>query len=186
MGTGVLPVISDDYRALNRRLLRTNPGYGDGGGRHAARVAAFADKLAAYSILDYGCGRGQLRKALWTEGWGGTIVEYDPAIPKKAELPTKRVDLVVCTDVLEHVEPELLDNVLADLRRLTKKGAYLSIATRPSNKTLPDGRNAHLLVQRPSWWMRQFHGYGWRVANVTVGYRKHSTEPRGMQLWLTV
>ena len=98
------------------------------------------------SILDYGCGKGTLKKAL---GW--EISEYDPCIPGK-DTPPEPHDCVVCTDVLEHIEPEHLDAVLSDLKRLMRRSGFLVIATRPAKKTLPDGRNAHLIVKPPEWW----------------------------------
>ena len=32
------------------------------------------------------------------------------------------------------------------------KNAFLIIATSPAKKFLPDGRNAHLIVETPGWW----------------------------------
>ena len=82
----------------------------------------------------------------------GNWQDYDPAIPGK-DAPPGPADLVVCTDVLEHVEPEHLDAVLDDLQRLAKKSLFLLIATRPASKALPDGRNAHLTIEPPKWWI---------------------------------
>jgi hypothetical protein len=61
--------------------------------------------------------------------------------------------MVVCTDVLEHIEPEHLDAVLRHVCSLAKKAVFLQIATRPAKKCLPDGRNAHLTVQSAEWWL---------------------------------
>ena len=57
-----------------------------------------------------------------------------------------------CGDVLEHVEPEYLQDVLADIKRCMKRAGLLVISTIPAKKTLPDGRNAHLIVESPLWW----------------------------------
>ena len=111
--------------------------------------------FGAESLLDYGCGKatlGEALKARSSECSKLTLVNYDPAIEKFAQSP-EPCDLVVCSDVLEHVEPECLNDVLADLRRLAKKAALLVISTRPSGKFLPDGRNAHLIIQPAAWWM---------------------------------
>jgi hypothetical protein len=54
--------------------------------------------------------------------------------------------------VLEHVEEDRLDAVLDHLKTLAGKALYLVIATREANATLPDGRNAHLLVRSAQWW----------------------------------
>jgi hypothetical protein len=67
--------------------------------------------------------------------------------------------MVVCTDVLEHVEPEYLDNVLADIAGLTKQYAYFNISLMEAMKTLPDGRNAHLIVQPWQWWAEKLREY---------------------------
>lgn len=142
-------VISAPYRALNAQLHRDNLGYGVGGGKHAELVQKLAATLETTSVLDYGCGKGYLAKALPFPIW-----EYDPAIPEKAETP-RPADLVVCTDVLEHVEPELLLGVLLDLRRCTKRVGYFVIHTGAATKTLADGRNAHLIQRDAQWWRQQ-------------------------------
>lgn len=48
---------------------------------------------------------------------------------------------VYMTGVLEHIEPECLEQVLDHLQRLTRKIALLNIVTRPANKVLADGHN---------------------------------------------
>jgi hypothetical protein len=58
--------------------------------------------------------------------------------------------------VLEHIEPELLDNVLDDLQRLTLRAAMCTVHTGAAVKFLPDGRNAHLIQQPPEWWLPKF------------------------------
>ena len=45
------------------------------------------------------------------------IYHYDPAIPEWSAPPAPR-RFVACIDVLEHIEPDLLDNVLDDLKRV--------------------------------------------------------------------
>lgn len=102
------------------------------------------------TVLDYGCGQGALGGLL--RGRGLTVFDYDPGTGKDE----RRVsDLVVCVDVLEHVEPEYLDAVLDDLRVLGSKGVYLAIGTKPADKKLPDGRNAHLIVEPREWWLEK-------------------------------
>ena len=64
--------------------------------------------------------------------------------------------MVACIDVLEHVEPQCLESVLDDLKRLTKRVGLFTVHTEPAKKTLPDGRNAHLIQQPPSWWLPKF------------------------------
>ena len=56
------------------------------------------------------------------------------------------------TDVLEHVEPDKLMFVLDDIRNCAKQVVLFAIATRPSTKTFPDGRNTHLIIENAQWW----------------------------------
>jgi len=139
-------LISAEYAALNAQLHRENLAYGVGGAKHAPAVKAMKQRMNAESVLDYGCGKGQLAKALDFPIW-----EYDPAIPGKEASP-KPADLVICSDVLEHVEPDKINWVLNDLQRVIRKVGYFVIHTGPAGKTLPDGRNTHLLQQPRSWW----------------------------------
>ena len=139
-------LITADYRELNRQLHVSNPLYGTSGVKHIETVLKLAEGIKTQSILDYGCGKGLLAKGLPFPIW-----EYDPAIEGKDELP-RPADLVVCTDVLEHIEPDLLKPVLADLARCVKKVGYFVVHTGPAVKKLTDGRNAHLIQQGKAWW----------------------------------
>lgn len=61
--------------------------------------------------------------------------------------------MVACIDVLEHIEPDYLEGVLSDLKRLCEGVAFLSIHTGPALKVLSDGRNAHLIQEPMMWWL---------------------------------
>jgi hypothetical protein len=139
-------LISAEYRELNTRLHKENLAYGVGAGKYAPTVIKLVKACEAESILDYGCGKGYLAKALPFPIW-----EYDPAVPGKDSEP-RPADLVCCLDVLEHVEPDKLLYVLDDLRRVTRKVGYFVIHTGPSSKNLADGRNAHLIQKDAQWW----------------------------------
>ncbi len=144
--------ITAPYRALNAALHAAAPEYGAQGGRWLALVQALAERHQAASILDYGCGKNSLLTALAPRLPATRLAAYDPALPQYAAAP-EPADLVVCTDVLEHIEPDALEAVLADLRRLALKAAFLVVSTRPARRILADGRNAHLIQQPPEWWL---------------------------------
>jgi 2-polyprenyl-3-methyl-5-hydroxy-6-metoxy-1,4-benzoquinol methylase len=155
-----MPLISEQYRRLNAELHERGD-YGVSGHKWAMPVNGLALQCEAATVLDYGCGRGTLKQKLDRlvfSGFGGErpcpyrVLEYDPAIPGKDAAP-EPADLVVCGDVLEHIEPACLGDVLDHLAALTKKAAFLVIATRPAKKVLSDGRNAHLIVEGPEWWL---------------------------------
>lgn len=144
-------LISDDYLEQQRRLHAAPKGYGGRGDKWAPAVAAIARQYGAATVLDYGCGQGTLKVALEKLMPGVPVAEYDPAIKGKNEIPQPS-DLVVCTDVLEHIEPDKLPLVINHLFKLTQVALFTVIATRPSKKWLKDGRNAHLIIEPPSWW----------------------------------
>lgn len=144
-------LVTDEYRDLNSQLHNENEAYGTSGKAHAGMVGSIAMGINAESILDYGCGKQTLQNAMPHL----SVIGYDPCIEGLDERP-QPADLVTCTDVMEHIEPDLLDNVLDDLQFLTKKVLFVSVATRPAVKVLADGRNAHLIVEDYKWWMPKF------------------------------
>lgn len=141
-------LITEEYRQLNGDLHRTRADYGVGGHKWAEQVQGLAKAIQARTILDYGAGKGTLAKAIKNR----TVINYDPAIPEYSDAP-EPADLVVCSDVLEHVEPECLEDVLDTLSVLSLKAVFLVVATRPAKKVLADGRNAHLIIEPPKWWL---------------------------------
>jgi hypothetical protein len=157
--------ISAGYVAEQKTLHARPQGYGGKGSAWAQPVAKLIRTFSASSVLDYGCGQGSLVRALrQMELKGVRLAEYDPAIPGK-DWPPVFADLVVCTDVLEHVEPDKLPSVLAHLKSLARKAVFAVIALRESNKTLTDGRNAHLIVQTADWWIAELRAAGFSVAD---------------------
>jgi hypothetical protein len=142
-------LITPEYCEQNKQLHKDKPEYGTSSKRWGKAVATIANTFGAEYILDYGCGKGELKWALENSPF---VKEYDPCIEGKDQIPEPQ-DMVVCTDVLEHIEPDLIDNVLDDLKRVTKKVGFFVIDTEPAIKTLPDGRNAHLIQEGVDWWL---------------------------------
>lgn len=143
-------LISDQYAKENQRQHEMDNGYGVRGYKHLPDVLHLAEREGCLTVLDYGCGAGTLAaKAKKISPL--KFFNYDPG---RAEFSAKPepVDLVVCTDVLEHIEPVCLADVIQDLVRLADKAIYLQIATRPAGRILSDGRNAHLIVRDPYFW----------------------------------
>lgn len=145
-------LISPDYLEQQKQL-HAKGGYGISSGRWANTISQIAHMHGCKDILDYGSGTGQLKAAL-----GDIVLEYDPCLPGKDADPVS-ADMVVCTDVLEHIEPDLLDSVLLHLASKVKKVLFFTIALRPAKKTLSDGRNAHLIIESSDWWKERLSKY---------------------------
>lgn len=144
------PVISEEYRRQQQELHK-NPNYGVASIQFAPTVRQVAEQLGLTSISDYGAGKQNLRITLEAGGYTPDYRPYDPAFPEYGE--PQSADLVCCIDVLEHIEPDLLDNVLDDLARITVRIGLFTIHTGPAQKVLSDGRNAHLIQRPSSWWL---------------------------------
>lgn len=141
-------LITDQYRELQARLHAEHDKYGISSEKHIEQIRAISEQLGTRDIIDYGCGKCRLQRGL-----PFPIQNYDPALPEFSRHPDP-ADFVVCTDVLEHIEPECLEEVLDDLAALTKKLLLVEVACRPAMKWLADGRNAHLIQQTPNWWLK--------------------------------
>lgn len=118
-------------------------------------VSDIIKRMEVSHLLDYGCGENvNLAKHLKVPH-KVTYQAYDPAVPRFSKLPLP-AEMVACVDVLEHIEPEYLDNVLDDLVRVTDAILFASVDTAPAKKVLSDGRNAHLIQKPMAWWLPKF------------------------------
>lgn len=122
----------------------------------------FISKIKPKSICDFGCGKGNLLETLKTT-YGMDVQGYDPANPKYSKaIDDLQVDLLISCDVLEHVEPEYIDDTL---KFLSTKSRYIYhlIALSPAKLVLPDGRNAHLIQESAEWWRDKFLNLSYTV-----------------------
>lgn len=153
--TDAAPLISDEYRRLQQNLHR-DPDYGEASVVYAPLVAEVVNARGFTELLDYGAGKGRLGEALkHYVSTPLTIRYYDPAVPEWSR-PPEPCSLVACIDVLEHIEPDYLTNVLDDLKRVVAGSGVFTVATGPAMKILKDGRNAHLIQKPVSWWLPLF------------------------------
>ena len=140
--------ISNEYKNLLTEHHEEKETWGTSGVLHLNKVLDLIHSTGSKSVLDYGCGKGTLGEKVkdsieidWTD--------YDPAI--RGKRVKKKCDLVVCTDVMEHVEEEFVDAVLSDISELSNV-AYVHIACGAAGEILSDGRNAHITQRSIEWW----------------------------------
>jgi 2-polyprenyl-3-methyl-5-hydroxy-6-metoxy-1,4-benzoquinol methylase len=180
-------LISAEYLAEQKRLHADPKGYGGRGSKWAKVVADLIVEGSYTEVLDYGCGQATLGDAVAKlnplPGRLFNWVDYDPARKEHADVPAQTYDLVVCTDVLEHIEPEKIDAVLAHLRTCTRKGGELFtvISTVPTEKRLSDGRQAHILLQDRIWWTHRLEGAGFH--EITSDLPNPKPEKQFVTLW---
>lgn len=122
----------------------------------------FLQQINAGSVCDFGCGKGRLVSTLQKQ-YTIKVYGYDPGNPEfAASMDDLSVDLIISCDVLEHVEPEYLDETLVYLRQRSRY-IYHAIALSPAKLILPDGRNAHLIQKPCHWWRRKFVDLGYKI-----------------------
>jgi trans-aconitate methyltransferase len=148
-------------------------------------IALLIEKYQVSSILDFGCGKGHMVLALKEKYPNITVCGFDPGMESFDALP-KNVDMIFSFDVLEHIEPELLDQTLVDLAQRTNKVMYHLIACHPAKKSLSDGRNAHLIVETPEWWKQKLQTVlNWKMYNdsivVYTSVKGNPSTPQGVQ-----
>ena len=148
-------LITEAYRE-QQKALHAKGNYGVASAAYAPKVGALIEKFEANTVLDYGAGsKLTLIRTISEQRLAKrkfTYIPYEPAVEQYSK-PPEPADLVVCLDVLEHIEPDCLDDVLDDLKRVTAKAGFFTIATGPAAKILPDGRNAHLIQEPAQWWL---------------------------------
>lgn len=156
---------SSEYAAMQRSMHEDIEKYGTSGSAHASRVfmagAQIVRKFGKCDILDYGCGKETLRLAMeasFPSIDGMRMIGYDPGRPGLDAEP-KKAQVVVCTDVMEHIEPECVDAVLRHICSLSEHVAIINVSLIPAVKTLPDGRNAHISLHPREWWLSFFKKY---------------------------
>ena len=118
-------------------------------------------KAKPKSIVDFGCGKGALVKTLKEEYPDIKVIGIDPGVMEFDD-PLPKVDLIISTDVLEHVEPDMIDETLKEIQSKSRY-VYHLISCAPAKLILPDGRNAHLIQESGEWWRDKFESLGYNI-----------------------
>lgn len=150
----------DQYVILHKQEAQ----YGKSSEKIANLVATAVNDLKPFlkpksrpQIIDFGCGKSNLVEII-AENLSADFFKYDPAIPDYAELPKSHFDILINTDVLEHLDEAEIDSVLEDIKSLANH-AYFNIATATSSDILPSGENAHKTVKSKRWWAEKLSAH---------------------------
>ena len=136
----------EQYQNLHARF------YGASAYLHFDQIAKEVLAFDPGSIIDFGCGRSDLVAHFWKEG-GRRIAKYDPAIPQYKRMPEGEFDLMLCTDVMEHIPMTDVDKIFDEMKTKTNNVLF-TISMKPARAKLPDGRNAHVTLLTANEWMR--------------------------------
>ena len=130
----------------------------------------FLEKEECKTIIDYGCGKSNLKDFV-EKNYNYEVTEYDIGIEGKDVLNNK-ADFIVCVDVLEHIEPECLEDVLKHIHRHATKGVYFSICLVASYGFFKDGSNLHTIIKNGDWWYSKVLQY-FKFEKETLSTKSH-------------
>jgi SAM-dependent methyltransferase len=133
-------------------------------------------KLKFHTILDAGTGNGALTRLMRQYGKNAYGIELSRAALEKecpdllsknyveagilTNLPYEdnSFDLVMSSDVLEHIDPAEADAVVKELVRVSRRHLFLSISLK--NNGAPKGEAEHTLLRPRVWWHKLFQKHG--------------------------
>jgi 2-polyprenyl-3-methyl-5-hydroxy-6-metoxy-1,4-benzoquinol methylase len=141
---------------LYKELHKSNPKYGATGFNYCQLINSYIEYYSGdiKNILDFGCGKGTLKNCLQFP-----IDEYDPAIEGKEHIPQAQYDLIITTDVLEHLYENEIEAVCKEFISLKPKRMLHFISTVEAKTILPDNTNAHKTIQNGEWWKNTIYKY---------------------------
>jgi len=180
----------DDYR-------RFSPGLR---GAQLVSLIDFFREHQVHSLLDAGCGGGQLMRQIMQEFPGEFQVRGFDISANCLDADFDEIrdqiltvgclwnladygvihDGLICTDVMEHIPTVKVSQTLNHIFRSTGKAAYFGIALFPDGygqKIL--GEPLHLTVKEPQWWLKALTEAGFQVARHLV-----EATPEGKPMWL--
>lgn len=150
----------EDYYAHKEIKPRMHP--------HADLIFALAERVAANTILDYGCGPARALELHSGQHPYIAVRSYDPAVKGIAKLPVQKSDVVFCNHVLEHIEDaDSCRLVMQHIFSLARLAAFIEVSTEPSTKQFAeDGTPWHTIVRHWSAWEQELRKYA-----VDAGFR---------------
>jgi len=120
-------------------------------------LAPYIIDLDPRIILDYGCGRSSLINFFWKDG-ERELYKFDPAVYEYNKKPDVMSDLLLCTDVLEHIPEDYFPYLFQDIVRLSKKQIF-TVSLIAARKRLPNGVNAHITLKTKGQWYKILREY---------------------------
>lgn len=153
-------MISQEYQKILNQIHETSP-FGKRA-KYPKYLTEFIQSINPKSMIDFGCGKGRLVDRIKEEYSNIDVRGYDPGNKNFNSPIEKPVDLLMSTDVLEHIEPIYLEETLKFLSTKSRY-VYHLIACCPAKLILPDGRNAHLIIEGKDWWRQKFLDLNYRI-----------------------
>mmetsp|Transcript_27472 Transcript_27472/g.60030 ORF Transcript_27472/g.60030 Transcript_27472/m.60030 type:complete len:326 (-) Transcript_27472:548-1525(-) len=139
------------------------------------------EKMKFHTLLDAGTGNGALVRLMREHGKSAWGIELSRAVLEKecpdmlakgyvepgilTNLPYEdsSFDVVFSADVLEHIHPEEVDNVVKELIRVSRRNIFMSISLKGHTKLTGDDNaeaHRHTMLRPRTWWDAKFTEHG--------------------------
>ncbi len=152
--------------------------------KHIFSLREIIIKKSISSLIDFGCGKaifyknklpykikGKTGEFTIQEFWNvKDIVLYDPGVKEFELYPKQKKDLVICTDVLEHIPMIDTENFLNDIYLLANKAVFFAVSVRESKKKLKSGQSVHINIRKEDEWDKIFNSFQKRYPDITTYY----------------
>ncbi len=144
---------------------------------HSAQATNFlfelyGDKSKTISILDVGCSNGKAIEQLTGKGFTASGIDVSPTAVEMCEArglencrvgsateiphPDSSFDIILSTDVLEHLRPEDLAAMLSEFARVARQAIMVKIALVPEYHKFTE-EPLHLSIFPAMEWLRMFY-----------------------------
>lgn len=147
--------MNKEYIASEYRRLHAAKKFSGGClGKYIPEIKELIQQHDCRSVLDYGCGKASAHhKNKLTDN----VTLFDPYYEPYSKEPEGFFDIVICTDVMEHIPEDEVGKLLAKLINMTNKVLFFAICTKPAKKKFSDGSNVHLTIRSEEWWDAMIH-----------------------------
>ena len=182
-------MITDAYKAELQKRHAASPTWGASTKKYGAGdfLTQITGRKYIRSVLDFGCGKMEMKAFLQEHAPYIEYTGFDPGIPGHDVMPKGQFDFVISCDVLEHVETHLIDDTLRQMWGLTKYVLYNNIAcssARHNFETGPyAGQDLHLIQEPTDWWydkhVEAIADPKLSIQEVRMIKRRHKSTPNG-------
>lgn len=130
---------------------------------YAPKISSMVKETNSKTLLDYGCGKAEHYSFSKINRQFGIADNntylYDIGVKEYEILPDGKFDLVICTDVLEHIPEANVEATLDEIFSKATKAVFFVIYCGKAKKLLPNGENAHVTIKKPEWWQDKISKY---------------------------
>ena len=133
------------------------------------------------TCVDYGCAKGFLVNALRIIGcnaYGEDISDYaiqncHPNVKNYISLPNNKLyDLLICKDVLEHIEEENLPNVLQEIKNKSNQFFFVIPLGDEDRFRIREYEVdiTHVTKKNEEWWIKLFQTHGFELIKFSYSF----------------